>query len=72
MRKLSTAFAIFAKYFEKYDLPMSKMSIAPQKIYVELTPSLLSNTDYLELLNCGFTHDDRAWVWIEYANEEEE
>lgn len=72
MKKLSTAFAIFAKYFEKYDLPISKMSIAPQMIYIELTPSLLSEEDYLTLLDCGFTHDARTWVWVEYANEEEE
>lgn len=71
MKKLSTAFAIFAKYFEKYDLPMSKMSVVPQRIYVELTPSLLSDEDYFTLLDCGFTHDDKTWVWIEYANEEE-
>lgn len=72
MRKLSTAFAIFAKYFEKYDLPMSKMSIAPQRIYVELTPSLLNDEDYFTLLDCGFTHDAGTWVWMEYTNEEEE
>ena len=72
MKKLSTAFAIFAKYFEKYDLPISKMSIAPQKIYIELTPSLLSDGDYLTLLDCGFTHDAGTWVWIEYANDNED
>ena len=69
MRKLSIAFAIFAKYFDIYNLPMSKMSVAPQKIYVELTPSLVSDGDYLTLLDCGFTHDAGTWVWIEYAND---
>jgi hypothetical protein len=70
MKKLSIAFAIFAKYFEKYDLPISNLSVAPQKIYVELTYSLLSDEDYFTLLECGFTHDNKTWVWIEYANEE--
>ena len=71
MKKLSTAFAIFAKYFEKYDLPMSKMSVAPQRIYVELTPSLLSDEDYDTLVDCGFTHDAVTWVWLEYTNDNE-
>jgi hypothetical protein len=51
---------------------MSKMHVAPQKIYVELTPSLLSDGDYYALLNCGFTHDAGTWVWIEYANDNED
>ena len=72
MKKLSIAFAIFAKYFEKYDLPMTKISIVPQRIYVELMPSLLSDEDYFTLLDCGFTHDAGTWVWMEYTNEEEE
>ena len=72
MKKLSIAFAIFAKYFEKYDLPMTKISIVPQRIYVELTPSLLSDEDYFTPLDCGFTHDAGTWVWMEYTNEEEE
>lgn len=71
MKKLSIAFAIFAKYFEQYDLPMSKMSVVHQRIYVELTPSLLSDEDYSTLLDCGFTHDAKTWVWMEYTNEEE-
>lgn len=71
MKKLSIAFTIFAKYFDIYNLPMSKMHVAPQKIYIELTPSLLSDEDYSTLLDCGFTHDARTWVWIEYANKEE-
>ena len=76
MRKLSIAFAIFAKYFEEYNIPMSKMSIPPQKIYVEITPSLLSDEDYFALLDCGFTPDDNGWVWMEpsmwikYTNKE--
>ena len=70
MRKLSIAFAIFAKYFAIYNLPMSKMSVVPQKICVELTPSLLSDGDYFTLLNCGFTPDDGTWVWTEYTNED--
>ena len=70
MRKLSIAFAIFAKYFSIYNLPMSKMSVFPQKICIELTPSLLSVGDYYTLLNCGFTHDAKTWVWTEYTNED--
>ena len=72
MKKLSIAFAIFAKYFEKYDLPISKMSVETQTIYVELTPSLLSDEDYSTLLDCGFTHDARTWVCVEYANDNED
>lgn len=72
MKKLSTAFAIFAKYFEKYDLPMSNMSVAPQKIYIELTPSLLSDEDFLTLVYCGFMPNDKTWVWLEYANDDDE
>jgi hypothetical protein len=70
MKKLSTAFAIFAKYFEKYDLPISNMSVTTQKIYIELTPSLLNDEDFFTLLDCGFTPDAKTWVWLEYANEE--
>lgn len=72
MKKLSIAFAIFAKYFEKYDLPISNMSVTTQKIYVDLTPSLLSDEDFFILLDCGFISDGKTWVWLEYANDDEE
>ena len=72
MKKLSTAFAIFAKYFEKYDLPISNVSVATQKIYVNLTPSLLSDEDFMTLIDCGFIPDDKTWVWLEYANDDDE
>ena len=72
MKKLSIAFAIFAKYFKKYDLPISNVSIAPQKIYVDLTPSLLSDKDFSTLLDCGFIPNDKTWVWLEYANDDDE
>lgn len=69
MTNFANAMAVFAKYFEEYDLSLEEnMSIGKGKLYIYLTPSLISDEDKEILVNGGFLCTGRTWSYVEWIN----
>ena len=69
MTNFANAMAVFAKYFEEYDLSMEdNMSICNHKLHIYLTASLVSDEDAKILKKGGFLCDGRTWSYVEWVN----
>lgn len=69
MTNFANAMAVFAKYFEEYDLSMKdNMSISNRKLHIYLTPSLVSDEDKEILRKGGFVTSGRIWSYVEWIN----
>lgn len=69
MTNFANAIAVFAKYFEEYDLSMKdNMSICNRKLHIYLTASLVSYEDTEILKKGGFLCDGRTWSYVEWVN----
>ena len=70
MTNFANAIAVFAKYFEEYDLILKdNMSICNHKLHIYLTPSLISDEDKKILKKGGFLEcSGRTWSYVEWVN----
>ena len=69
MTNFANAIAVFAKYFEEYDLSMKdNMSICNRKLHIYLTPSLINDEDKEILRKGGFLCEGRTWSYVEWVN----
>lgn len=75
MTNFANAMAVFAKYFEEYELSLEEnMSIDKGKLHIYLTPSLISDEDKEILKKGGFLCEEqwRTWSYVEWINAEDD